>query len=411
MGGTKEKTRVSLDRNFGECQYFAMRKLAAALLLIATFSTPATANAVTAKAGATCTKLNATQVVGSKKFTCIKSGKKLVWNAGVTIPKVIVKKAQTIDFPELGNHYLKEARFTFTPGITTSGLPVSITGSGACAFDSKTSEIVLNSLGTCTVTASQPGDTNYLPAASIAHSFELLKISQTISAPIVPDQDLLKVNSYSFELPKLGNDAPFLIRSKDVSICSVEGLKVSLLQVGICSLTINKDGDGLFEAAKEVATTFKIFLSAQPGEKANPATLGREITKGGISVTVDAINEGVSSFICAADLANKDCVDKNGTGTFQATNNDRYIEILFAIVNNSAKTWVASSIYMQVDADHNYPKTTVYTIDSLDGLELEPGDGISGSYFILLPNSVDSSRTLISYGDGNEATTFYFKAR
>ena len=66
---------------------------------------------------------------------------------------------------------------------------------------------------------------------------------------------------------------------------------------------------------------------------------------------------------------------------------------------------------MQADADHNFPKTTVYTIDSLDGLELEPGDGITGSYFLLLPNNIDPSRTLISYGDGNEATTFYFKAK
>ena len=36
-------------------------------------------------AGATCSKLKATQVFQGKRFTCIKSGKKLVWNKGVTI--------------------------------------------------------------------------------------------------------------------------------------------------------------------------------------------------------------------------------------------------------------------------------------------------------------------------------------
>ena len=66
---------------------------------------------------------------------------------------------------------------------------------------------------------------------------------------------------------------------------------------------------------------------------------------------------------------------------------------------------------MQVGSDQNYLKTTVYTIDSLDGLELEPGDGITGSYFVLIPNSAESAQALISYGDGNEATTFYFKAK
>ena len=43
------------------------------------------AHGATVKAGATCTKLNSTQIVGGMKFTCIKSGKKLVWNSGVPI--------------------------------------------------------------------------------------------------------------------------------------------------------------------------------------------------------------------------------------------------------------------------------------------------------------------------------------
>ena len=36
-------------------------------------------------AGATCSKVKATQIFQGKRFTCIKSGKKLVWNKGVTI--------------------------------------------------------------------------------------------------------------------------------------------------------------------------------------------------------------------------------------------------------------------------------------------------------------------------------------
>lgn len=37
-----------------------------------------------AKPGATCSKLGVTSTVGGKKYTCIKSGKKLVWDRGVT---------------------------------------------------------------------------------------------------------------------------------------------------------------------------------------------------------------------------------------------------------------------------------------------------------------------------------------
>ena len=45
------------------------------------------------KAGATCPKLNQTQIVGTIKYTCVKSGKKLVWNSGVQV--VAPKPTQT----------------------------------------------------------------------------------------------------------------------------------------------------------------------------------------------------------------------------------------------------------------------------------------------------------------------------
>jgi hypothetical protein len=46
----------------------------------------------TSKAGSKCTKLNATTVVGNFKYTCIKSGSKLVWSKGAAIKKSIALK-------------------------------------------------------------------------------------------------------------------------------------------------------------------------------------------------------------------------------------------------------------------------------------------------------------------------------
>ena len=39
------------------------------------------------KAGSTCTKQGVKQISGSKSFTCVKQGKKLVWNKGVAVKK------------------------------------------------------------------------------------------------------------------------------------------------------------------------------------------------------------------------------------------------------------------------------------------------------------------------------------
>ena len=64
-------------------------------VLLLTFATPV--QAATAKAGAKCTKAGITATAAGKKFTCVKSGTKLVWNKGVTIkaaPKVDVKPVE-----------------------------------------------------------------------------------------------------------------------------------------------------------------------------------------------------------------------------------------------------------------------------------------------------------------------------
>ena len=64
-----------------------MKRFLSALVVLFLISSISPAQAVV-KAGAKCTKVGVTASVGGKKFTCIKSGKKLVWNKGTTIKKV-----------------------------------------------------------------------------------------------------------------------------------------------------------------------------------------------------------------------------------------------------------------------------------------------------------------------------------
>ena len=60
-------------------------RLVIAITLILALAGPV--QAATPKAGAKCTKAGTTATTGGKKFTCIKSGTKLVWNKGVAIKK------------------------------------------------------------------------------------------------------------------------------------------------------------------------------------------------------------------------------------------------------------------------------------------------------------------------------------
>jgi hypothetical protein len=60
-------------------------RVAVAVALLLTFTAPL--QAATPKAGSKCTKAGATATSVGKKFTCVKSGTKLVWNKGVAIKK------------------------------------------------------------------------------------------------------------------------------------------------------------------------------------------------------------------------------------------------------------------------------------------------------------------------------------
>jgi uncharacterized cupredoxin-like copper-binding protein len=335
----------------------------------------------------------------------------LVWDKGVTIPKVVAKKAQTIDFPAIPDALVANKAILISGGITSGGLQVTYAASGACTFDAPSSSILLNKVGSCSVTASQAGNASYLAATSVTRTFQISKAPQSIEAPEIEEQDLSKTSGYTLDFETTGADTPVVITSQSSPICTVDGNAISFLAVGNCMLTFNKAGDDEYEAATQVSTTIKITQSANPGDAANPAGLGVEVTKMDVTVSVDAIIEEVSDAVCKADSANESCIDEDGIGVFDAASETRYVEVVFTISNNSTETWIAFNIGLQVDADHNYEHTMVFGIDSLDELELEPGDSITGSYFVLLPNSDDSAETFIFYGDGTDEGTFYFKAK
>jgi hypothetical protein len=87
-------------------------RLAIAIVLLLTLVTPV--QAATPKAGAKCSKVGATAITSTKKFTCVKSGTKLVWNKGVAI-----KAAPKTDLKPV----FKPVEPTPTPTPTPSATP------------------------------------------------------------------------------------------------------------------------------------------------------------------------------------------------------------------------------------------------------------------------------------------------
>jgi hypothetical protein len=392
-----------------------MRKTALAAILVTSLLVPVSVQAATAKAGAKCTKLKTTQIVGSKKFTCIKSGKKLVWDKGVAVPKAakpapVVKKAQSIEFPPLENAYLANKGLILSKAVSTGGLPVSYSASGACTFDAATNTLSLNKAGTCSVTTSQEGDANYLPAPSITRTFEIMKNPQVIEVEEFDVQDLSQSQGLNFSFTIEAGTPKVVITSTTTDVCSVNGEAVTFIAVGDCKLTFTKAGNQNYEAAPSVNRTIEIVTTEVVGTENSPAGLGEEVINAGISVTVDSINEEVSDAVCEAYSGNEACLDEDDAGVFDTESNSRYVEVVLTVTNGSDATWVADQLTLQF-GDELFDFTSVFAIDSMEGLELEAGDSISGSFFVLLPNELDSAQALIIYGNSVDEITFYFKAK
>ena len=68
-----------------------MRKVLAVLIAVSLLGI-APANAATVKAGTKCNKHKATTTIKGMKYTCIKSGNKLVWSKGVLVKKAALKQ-------------------------------------------------------------------------------------------------------------------------------------------------------------------------------------------------------------------------------------------------------------------------------------------------------------------------------
>lgn len=97
-----------------------------------------------------------------------------------TVTITVNKLAQTITFADPADVTYGDATSVVVAPTASSGLTVTLSTSGACSVVDFT--INFSNAGTCTVTASQTGDTTYAPAAQVVQSFTIAPRAITIDA-------------------------------------------------------------------------------------------------------------------------------------------------------------------------------------------------------------------------------------
>ena len=100
--------------------------------------------------------------------------------SGGTGTLIIVQAPQTITFTALPNHIYGDAPFAVS-ATASSGLPVSFTvgSTDNCTIAGNT--VTITAAGSCTVTASQAGNTNYLAATAVVQTFSIAQAGLTIT--------------------------------------------------------------------------------------------------------------------------------------------------------------------------------------------------------------------------------------
>ena len=179
---------------------------------------------------------------------------------------------------------------TFTPPDRTAiGQPVTVSASAssglAVSYRTDTPAVCTVSgstvspatVGTCTVTASQPGNDNYAAAPGVSRSFPVHrstvhpgKTPQAITfgrpPPAAVGQPVTLAASATSGLA-------VSFRSDTPSVCKVSGATVTATAAGTCAIRASQAGDGRFAAARDVQRSFAIHAHRAHVKKAPQAII------------------------------------------------------------------------------------------------------------------------------------------
>lgn len=156
---------------------------------------------------------------------------------------------------------------TYTPTASaTSGLAptIAITAgeTSVCTLDGGVVTFV--AAGTCTLTATQTGNTNYSAASAVSQTLVAGKINQTITFAQPADRD---IDAPTFTAgATVSSDRAVTYATSTSDVCSVgtsDGV-ITLLDVGDCTITVSSPGDASYADAPTVTRTFAV-LAVAPG--------------------------------------------------------------------------------------------------------------------------------------------------
>ncbi|MDD4880918.1 MAG: DNRLRE domain-containing protein, partial [Gallionellaceae bacterium] len=170
--------------------------------------------------------------------------------------------AQSIGFASLADVPVGSA---FSVSATASStLPVAFSSQTAGICMVSGAVVTTVSPGTCTLVASQAGAVGYWQPASVARSFTVLALGQTIDFPGIANQQLgaapVQLNATA------SSGLAVRYASQSPAICTVSGSSVTLVTAGTCTIAADQAGGGDYAAAPTVIRSFGIAVAGNDGD-------------------------------------------------------------------------------------------------------------------------------------------------
>ena len=251
----------------------------------------------TVPSGAPCTVAGSTVTItgaGDCAITASQAGDDDHLPADPQTRTVVIGKAfQSIITYSPGVHRFGDDPF-LVRADTTSGLPVTFTvrSGGPCTIAGDL--VTITGVGDCEITASQPGNGNYLPADPQTVTAEIGRTGQTIAFEPLPS---VVYGTSPFELTATASSALAVVYDA-TGTCAVAGSTLTITGAGTCAVTASQPGNDTVDPATPVTRSFGIAKASQeitfdhPGSKTfgdAPFALSAS-TSSGLPVTFSVVS-------------------------------------------------------------------------------------------------------------------------
>jgi uncharacterized protein (TIGR03437 family) len=168
---------------------------------------------------------------------------------------------QTIAFGDLNPVTFGAASFSLS-ATASSGLPVSFASTTLSVCTVSGSTVLVIAAGTCSITASQPGNGTFAAATPVTRNFSVLKGAQTIVFALLGD---VALGTAPITLTATATSGlPTALTSNPPAVCTITGNTLNILAAGTCSVTASQAGNANYLAATPVTRTLTVFRADAP---------------------------------------------------------------------------------------------------------------------------------------------------